>query len=126
VRVEPHNARIRARALKSRHDSQRCETVAGYHHQRSTSVARTAAHGRRIGDRIGDRRVQRGESRPHVTGDRLRGHDLDGPQRKVQVRQVFIEVIGNADHGHAHTITRSPHRTKVPSWLPFVLAAKGS
>ncbi len=38
VRVEPDDARVRARALKPRHDSQSDETVARHDHQRGTSV----------------------------------------------------------------------------------------
>jgi hypothetical protein len=98
VRVEPDDCRVGACGLKSGERAQRGEAVPAGHDHRASAVGAAARHGAGYGG------VQHGEPRPDVAGGQLGGDEFRGLGREVEIGQVLVQVVGNADDGHAPTL----------------------
>jgi hypothetical protein len=98
VRVETDDRRVGAGRLQPGDRAQRGETIPGGYDHRASVVGAGARHG------AGHGGVQGGEPRPDLAGGQFGGDQFCGLGREVKVGQVLVQVIRNADDGHASTL----------------------
>jgi hypothetical protein len=97
VPVEPDDGRIGAGALESGHDPGRGVAVPRHHD-------RTGAGRHFPGHRAGHRRLQHSHALPGVTGGKPGGDHLVRLEREVQVGQVFVQVVRDANDCHRYNL----------------------